>query len=226
MSLEPFADGVWVAHAPQKLLGWQLGTRMTVLRLADGSLLIHSPIELDQALKSEIEALGPVGHIVAPNLFHHLYVGGAASAFPDAKLHGARGLRKKRPDLRFDAVLGEQPEPSWRGSLETLEIKGSLLEETVFWHRPSRALVSADLIENFDGADDWWTRLYLKVGGIDGKIGLSRMLRLAYRNRKQARHDIDALLDWDFERIVLAHGDPIESGGAQALREAYHWLKA
>lgn len=226
MSLLPFADGVWIAHAPQKFLGWQLGTRMTVLRLADGSLLIHSPIELDETLKSEIEALGPVGHIVAPNLFHHLYAGDAASAFPDAKLHGARGLRKKRPDLRLNAVLGAQREPSWQGTLETLEIKGSLLEETVFLHQPSRTLVSADLVENFGGADDWWTRVYLKVGGIDGKIGLSRMLRLAYRNRKQARHDIDALLDWDLERIVLAHGAPIESGAADALREAYRWLRA
>lgn len=225
MRLLPFADGVWIAHTPQKFFGWQLGTRMTVLRLADGSLLIHSPIELDETLKSEIEALGPVGHIVAPNVFHHLYAGDAARAFPDAKLHGARGLRKKRPDLRLDAVLGEQPEPSWQGSLETLEIRGTLLEETVFLHQPSRTLVSADLVENFNGADDWWTRLYLKVGGIDGKTGLSRMLRLAYRNRKQARHDIDALLGWDFDRLVLAHGAPIESEAGEALRETYRWLE-
>jgi hypothetical protein len=199
---------------------------MTVLRLGDGSLLLHSPITLDDSLRSQIDALGPVAHIVAPSLFHHLYAGDAAKAFPEAKVHGAAGLRKKRPDLRLDAVLGEHAEPAWRDDLEVLPIEGTLLEETLFWHRPSGTLLSADLIENFQSADDWWTHFYLKIGGIYGKIGLSRMLRLAFRDRKRARRSIDQVLDWDFDRIVLAHGEPIGSNGVEALREAYTWLRA
>jgi hypothetical protein len=225
MGLQAFAEGVWIADAPQKFLGWQLGTRMTVLKLGDGSLLVHSPVALDDTLKSEIEALGRVAHIVAPNLYHHLHAGNAAKAFPAAKLHGPAGLIKKRPDLDFGAVLGEQSEPGWPDALESLEIRGSLLGETVFFHRPSGTLVSADLIENFSRADDWWTRLYLEAGGIYGKVGLSRMLRLAYRDRKQARRSIDRILDWDFNRIILAHGDPIVSDASDALRETYGWLK-
>ncbi|RLB42086.1 MAG: hypothetical protein DRH30_05485 [Deltaproteobacteria bacterium] len=225
MGLTKFAEGVWLASAPNKYLGWQLGTRMTVLRLGDGSLLIHSPIALDDSLKREIDTLGPVGHIVAPNLFHHLHAGDAARAFPEAKLHGAAGLRKKRPDLRLDALLGEQNEPAWRDDLDTLTIEGTLLNETIFWHKPSGTLVTADLIENFESADDWWTRLYLKAGGIHGKIGLSRMLRLAFRDRKKARRDIDQVLGWGFDRIVLAHGNPIGSNGVDALRETYAWLR-
>jgi hypothetical protein len=225
MGLTKFAEGVWLASAPNKYLGWQLGTRMTVLRLGDGSLLIHSPIALDDSLKREIDTLGPVGHIVAPNLFHHLHAGDAARAFPEAKLHGAAGLRKKRPDLRLDALLGEQNEPAWGDDLETLTIEGTLLDETIFWHKPSGTLVTADLIENFESADDWWTRLYLKAGGIHGKVGLSRMLRLAFRDRKKARRDIDQILGWGFDRIVLAHGNPIGSNGVDALRETYAWLR-
>jgi len=225
MPLERFADGVWLASAPNKYLGWQLGTRMTVLRLGDGSLLIHSPIALDDSLKREIDTLGPVGHIVAPNLFHHLHAGDATRAFPEAKLHGAAGLRKKRPDLRLDAILGQQAEPAWRDDLETLTIEGTLLDETIFWHKPSGTLVTADLIENFESADDWWTRFYLKAGGIHGKVGLSRMLRLAFRDRKKARRDIDQVLGWDFDRVVLAHGNPIGSDGAYAFRETYAWLR-
>lgn len=225
MPLEPFAEGVWIASAPQKYLGWQLGTRMTVLRLSDASLLLHSPIALDESLKSEIDTLGPVSHIVAPNLFHHLYVGPAADAFPEAKVHGPAGLRKKRPDLRLDALLGTETDRSWRDDLEMIRVEGTLLDETIFCHKPSRTLVCADLIENFRTADDWWTRSYLKLGGIYGKIGLSRMLRLAYRDRRKARRDIDRLLEWHFDPIVLAHGDPIESNGADALRESYDWLR-
>jgi hypothetical protein len=226
MPLQRFGEDVWIASVPHKYLGLQFGARMTVIKLGDGSLLLHSPIALDDALKRQIVALGPVAHIVAPNLFHHLYAGDAANAFPEAKVHGAAGLRKKRPDLRLDAVLGEQAESAWRDDLEVLSIEGTLLEETVFWHRPSGTLLSADLIENFQSADDWWTRSYLKIAGIYGKIGLSRMLRLAFRDRKKARRSIDQLLDWDFDRIVLAHGDPIGSNGVEALREAYTWLRA
>lgn len=225
MGLQKFADGVWIASAPQKFLGWELGTRMTVLQLRDGSLVIHSPIALDDALKSEIDTIGRVGHIVAPNLFHHLYAGDAAKAFPEAKVHGAAGLRQKRPDVRWDALLGTQSEPAWRDDLETLAMEGTMLDETIFWHQPSGTLVSADLIENFETADDWWTRVYLKVSGIHGKVGLSRMLRLAYRDRKRARRAIDQMLRWDFDRIVLAHGEPIGAGGVDALRETYAWLR-
>lgn len=225
MGLREFADGVWIAHAPQRFFGWQLGTRMTVLRLGDGTLLIHSPIEIDPALRAEIETLGPVAHIVAPNLFHHLHAGDAAAAFPEAKLHGPAGLSKKRPDLRFDAELGEPGAERWPSGLEAHRVRGTLLDETVFFHEPSRTLICADLIENFGSADDWWTRVYLKAGGIHGKTGLSRMLRLAYRDKKQARRDIDRLLEWNFDRIVLAHGDPVQSDGAGALRETYRWLK-
>ena len=146
-------------------------------------------------------------------------------AFPDAKVHGAAGLRKKRPDLRLDATLGKQNEPAWRTDLETLKIHGTLFDETLFWHKPSGTLVSSDLIENFETADDWWTRFYLKAGGIHGKVGLSRMVRLAFRDRKRARRDIDEVLGWDFDRIVMAHGDPIGSGGAEAFRETYAWLR-
>lgn len=225
MALQRFADDVWVAGAPQKFMGWELGARMTVLRLSDGSLVVHSPVALDESLKNSIVALGPVGHIVAPNLFHHLYTADAAAAFPEAKLHGPAGLRKKRPDLRFDATLGQQLEPAWRDDLEALEIQGTMLEETVLWHKPSGTLVSADLVENFKTADDWWTGLYLQIGGIRGKVGLSRMLRLAYRDRKKARRGIDQLLSWDFDKIVLAHGEPIDSNGVEALRDTYTWLK-
>ncbi|MGB8331246.1 MAG: DUF4336 domain-containing protein [Polyangiales bacterium] len=225
MPLTEFANGVWIASAPQKLYGWQLGARMTVLRLADESLLIHSPIALDDRLQGQIRALGPVSHLVAPSLFHHLYLRDAATTFPDAKVHGPAGLRKKRPDLRLDAILGTQSEPDWRDDVETLAVGGTLLDETLFWHKPSGTLVSADLIENFETADDWWTRAYLKLAGIDGRIGLSRFLRLAFRDRKDARRSIDQVLQWDFDRIVLAHGKPIESDGLELLRETYTWLR-
>src|SRR5512134_1601831 len=102
--LTPFADGVWVDEAPVRFLGMQLRATMTVLRLGDGTLLLHSPVAMAPERRAAVEALGRVAHLYSPNLFHHLRIGDWAAAFPSAKLHAPPGLAKKRPDLRIDRV--------------------------------------------------------------------------------------------------------------------------
>ena len=82
---------------------------MTVIRLADGSLFVHSPIELTDTLRGEIDALGPVRHVVAPNSFHHLYVAPYRDAYPAARLYAAPGLVARRPKIPFDETLGDEP---------------------------------------------------------------------------------------------------------------------
>jgi hypothetical protein len=34
----------------------------------------------------------------------------------------------------------------------------------------------------------------------------------------------DRILRWDFDRILLAHGAPVERDGREVMREAYRWL--
>lgn len=223
--MHALADGLWVEAAPQSFFGLHLGTRMTVVRLRDGGLLVHSPVALTPALKAEVDAIGRVRHIVAPNIAHHLYSGHWKGAYPDAVLHGATGLAKRRKDLAIDQELRGQAHADWQGVLETAFVEGTMLNETVFFHPPSRSLIVADMIENFDTSDHWPTRAYLKLSGIHGKTGLSRGLRPFYRDRRAARRSVDQMLDWDFDRIVLAHGDVIEGGARDALRDAYTWLK-
>ena len=172
------------------------------------TLFVHSPIGIDDALKAAIDALGPVTHIVAPNIFHHVYAGPARDLYPSAKLHLAPGLDKKRPDLRGDSVLSGVQDPGWRGEIEAIPIKGTMLHETAFVHHPSGTLICSDLIENFEGADDWFTRVYLKVNGVHGRPGLSRALRLAFRDKRAGRRSIDAILERPFDTIALAHALP------------------
>lgn len=222
--LEKLDDGLWTVGAPLRFLGFRIGTRMTVVRLRDGGLLVHSPVPLDEQLRSELDALGPVRHIVCPNLFHHLYAGPMVAAYPHAKLHGPRGLRGKRKDLAFDFDLSEEPHPDWADDLLPLTIEGSRLHETVFLHPRSRTLITSDIAENFETSDHLPTRLYLKVSGLHGRIGWSRLLRFVYRDRRAARASIDRLLEWDFERVILAHGRLVEREGREAVRGSYTWL--
>src|SRR5215470_9564532 len=94
----------------------RLTSTMTVLRLSDADLLVHSPIELDAERRAQVEALGRVTHLYAPNLFHHLHLGEWIAAFPSARVHAPKDLEKKRPDLRRDRVHGASPEPAFDGT--------------------------------------------------------------------------------------------------------------
>ncbi len=220
--LEPITDDLWVCAAPHVMMGLHLGTRMTVLRLPDRSLVVHSPIRYQPSLAAEVSALGAVGHIVCPNLYHHVYARDWIVAFPDARVYAPIALRRKRPDLRVDTDIGAL---AATGALVPMPIAGSMLDETVLVHPASRTVISADLTENFETSDHFVTRQYLKASGIHGRIGWSRPLRVLYRDRKAARRSIDALLEHDFERVIVAHGRVIDRDGRAAVRATFEgWL--
>jgi hypothetical protein len=222
--LEPLADRVWVRSVPHAFLGLQLGTRMTVVRLPDGGLWVHSPVALTPELKETLDALGPVRHVVCPNLYHHVYAGAYAVTYPGALVHAPAGLARKRRDLRIDAALSELPHPGWGEALRPLALRGSLLHETVFLHPASRTLISADLLENFDTSGHGPTRLYLKLSRVHGRPGVPPLVKVTFWNRAAARESLRRLLVWDFERLVLAHGRVVEQDAKETLRRAYAWL--
>ena len=72
--LHSIADDLWDAELPLRYLGVALTTRMTIIRLADGALVVHSPIRLTDELRSAAASAGRVGFIIAPNRFHHLFI--------------------------------------------------------------------------------------------------------------------------------------------------------
>ncbi len=108
-ALTPFAEGLWIDTAPQRILGMDLTATMAVVRLRDDGLLLYSPLELTAPRRAAVDALGPVRHLYAPNTYHHLRLGEWAAAFPAAKLHAPAGLAAKRPDLRIDRIAGSAP---------------------------------------------------------------------------------------------------------------------
>jgi hypothetical protein len=224
MALAPIVEDLWCATLDHTFMGMHLGTRMTVIRLPGAKLWLHSAIAIDDSLRAEVDALGEVAHIVAPNLYHHCYAEGWKKAYPAALLWGAPGLSNKRKDLPFDGTLDDAPDPAWADVIDQTPLRGCMLGEIVFFHRPTRTLVTSDLLENFESSPHFGTRLYLKAAGIHGKPGVSRMLRPIYRDREAARASLERMLAWEFERIVLAHGNPIERDAMETLRAAYTWL--
>lgn len=222
--LENIAENIWAASAPHRFAGLHVGTRMTVLRLSSGAVLLHSPIELSDDLRAAIDAIGPVQHIVCPNLFHHVYAGEAVAAYPQALLHGPLKLHRKRSDLHFDAVLSDAPHADWQQDLLPVTIAGSLLGETVLFHPASRTLITSDLVENFKTHPHWLTRNYLKLNGVLGHVTWPRIMRVVYLDRNAARASVERILALPFERVIIAHGDIIGENARETLRAGLKWL--
>jgi hypothetical protein len=224
-ALVPFADGVWLASEPVRVLGTHLTSNMAVIRLSAERLLLFSPTPMTAQRRVAVEALGVVTHLYAPNLFHHLWIGEWASAFPAARLHAPAGLAKKRRDLRIDRAHGSVPEPDFTGLIDELPIEGFRLGETVLLHRATRTLIVADLVHNIGAPEHGWTKLYTRAMGFHDRIALSRMLRwTSFSDRRAARRSLDAVLALPFDNLIVGHGAPLDQGAKEALAAAYTWL--
>ena len=225
--LRALATDIWIADRPQRFYGLEVGTRMTVMRLADGSLLLHSPVALDAELRRELDAIGRVRFVVAPNRVHHLYAGKVAAVYPESRLWIGPGLERKRPDLEFVAVLGDEAPAEWQGQVDQVFFRGRPYEnEVVFCHRVSGTLILCDLAFNFGPSAAAFTRLWMKLIRSYGRFGPSKLDPLLIRDRRAARESLQRILTWDFDRVVVAHGDVLESGGHELLRQGYAWLLA
>lgn len=197
---------------------------MTAIRLPDGGLLLHSPVPLINADLAALDELGPVRCIVAPNKFHHLYVADYRSMYPDARLYAAPGLREKQPALGVDTVLDGAAPDEWGGAVEPHWFRGiPRVEEVVLFHQDSRTLLLADLAFNVVEARGI-AKLAFRLAGAYGSFGPSRMLKRMVRDRDAARASRDAVLAWDFDRVIVSHGVVLQSRGQRLFRAGWSWL--
>jgi hypothetical protein len=198
---------------------------MTVVRLPGPKLLLHSPIAPTAELVSEVEALGPVAYLVAPNRFHHLFVGDWLKACPDALVYGAPGLEDKRPDLKIAGMLTDEPEAAWAGTVDQVLVDGfPLANEVVFFHRPSNTLVATDLAFNIGAGSPPLTRMVFRLSRAYGRLSPTLLERLFVRDRSAFRQSLERILEWPFERVVVSHGQVSETGGREELVRGYAWV--
>lgn len=223
--LTALAPDLWVASRPLPLVVGDIGTRMTIVRLPDGGLFLHSPVKLDDATKQALDAIGPVRCVVAPSKVHYLFLAPYGAAFPDARLFAPPGLAEKRADLRFHLTLGNDAAPEWRGTLEQHLFQGApFLNEIVFFHPASRTLVLTDLAFNMTTRPRGRAALFTTLIGAVGHFGPHRLVRLLMRDRRAARESVQRILKWDFDRVIVTHGEVLETGGKARFAEAFRFL--
>ena len=230
---KPLADGAWVVDGgPQRVLGLALPTRMTVLRLADGGLWLHSPTRHTPALEAALAPLGPVRHLVAPNTAHWVHVSPWHKAVPDAKLWAAHGVadraRGQGVHLRVTGgTLDDAAPPDWEGQIEHAVFSAPGLVEVAFHHHASRTLVLTDGVQAMRSGDlPLATRLFARVVGSAAPEGETpaHLKLLLNRRRAANRAAAERLLALRPERVVFAHGDFYKEDGTARLRGALDWL--
>jgi hypothetical protein len=227
MGLRAVAPDLWTAEHPMRFPGGvHLPSRMTVARLPDGDLWVHSPIPIDDALAAEIDALGPVAHVVAPSLYHHVFVPRTLARYPRALLSAAPGLADKRAGLPVADELDGEPSPAWQGSIDQVVIGGvPRMNEVAFFHRPSRTLIVTDLVFNVREPRGWGTALVLRTMGTYKRLGQSRLWGWLAKDRAALRSSVERVMAWDFTRVLPGHGEPVETDARAAMTQALWVLR-
>jgi len=220
--VEEIGRGIWAVKSPLSLAGAQFGTRMTVVRIGGDGLALIAPCPIDDALAAELAGLGTVRALIAPNAFHHFYFADAARRYPEAARFLAEGVAEKLAKDGIDAqTLSTEPDDLWKADLEQCRVEGApKVNEVVFYHGDSRTLVVTDLCFNFDPAPSGWTGFFLRLAGAHGRLAVSRLMRSLLKDRDKVRASVAKILEWDFENIVVTHGEIARGDGRRRLREA------
>jgi hypothetical protein len=222
--LEKLDEDLWIASRSFRLWIGDIGTRMTVIRIGE-ELLLHSPVPLDASIQGALDGLGQVRWLVGPSKVHHLYLGDYVRAYPAAELCGAPGLAEKRKDLAFHHVIDENWVSPWHGELLHHLFRGApAINEVVFFHPASRTLLLTDLAFNAPYGPENRAKVFHWLVGATGRFGPHRIVRAMIRDRAAARESLEAILGWDFERVVVTHGSVLESGGRASLERAFAFL--
>lgn len=221
---------IWVAEQPFRYFGLSVGTRMTVIRLTNSELVVISPIQVDNETIHQLNEIGDVSHIIAPNLYHYLFTSNFKALYPKAMLWAVPGLESKRPELPIDRIIQDgsfldEVEYLLFDGLRTFGLNGAVpLNECVFFHPETHTLILTDTAFHFDESFPPLTQLVARALGGYKNLSPSLLEKVATQETQKVKQAVQKVLAWDFERVIMAHGSIIENDAKQRFREGYEWF--
>jgi Domain of unknown function (DUF4336) len=229
--IREFANDIWLVDGPIiRDMGVLFTTRMTIVRLSNGSIWISSPVSVSFATLKRISELGDVRYLIAATPRHVWRLAPWHTLFPEAQLWASRPtlFTLQHGHLPIMGYLGDTPVKAWSTDFDQLEFKGNhLLSEVLFFHKNSHTVILDDLIQRNPPAQaNALANAILKLAGAqnpDGVVGLD--MRMTFLNRSLARQSLEKLLSWDFDKLIIAHGACFESNAKQYVKRAFRWLE-
>jgi len=223
--LQMIAPNIW--HTQHKFVanGMPVSSRMTVIRLSNNKLWLHSPVFLSPELRTALADLGNIECVIAPNKYHHLFVADYLQAYPDAKFYAAPGLSKKRPDLQNIRELSTTIEPEWQADLEQIFFAGIPIgNETVWFHKSTGTLILTDVCQWWQGDLHFSARIYASLTGVRKQLEIPKTIRWMTKDKQAAHHSAQKILAWPIKRIVMAHNAIVEDDAHASLARAFSWF--
>lgn len=219
-------ERIWTKKYPIHYAGCDFFARATFVRLQNGDVLVHSPCPIDATLEAELERVGRVAHIVAPGSYHYFYVADWQRSFPEATTFICPGVERKRPDLEFDWFLSDHSPDAWQGEIDQVLVRGNrMIWEVAFFDKPSKTLILTDLVENIGSESEgtnWVLRFWWKaVMHMWDEPKPAPEYQMGWKDKAAAKRSLERILQWDFERVIIAHGENLENDAQQAVREAW-----
>lgn len=228
--LQVFGKDIWIVDGPNvRDMFLTFTTRMTIVKLFDGSLWINSPVPVSFDMLKQITTLGSVKYLLSATPRHVWRLDGWHTLFPEAQLWATQKspFTLMKGHFSFTGILGEEPYKDWANDFDQLVFKGSpLIKEVFFYHKASNTVIMDDLIQIHSIIKGKaFLNSFIKLEGVASPYGgVSLDLRLSFTNRNKARQSLKKLLSWDFDKLILAHGVCIERDAKSFVEKAFHWL--
>ena len=218
LPIEKLEPNLWRVQG--SLRGMALKRVMTLVRLDDGRIVVHSAIALEADAMAEIESWGTPSVLLVPNGYHRLDAPAWVARYPDLEVRCPGGARRKVEDVvRVD---GDYQDLDLGESLKIETLDGIAAAEGVLIVRsPSgTTLVFNDALFNMPHGRGVAGLFFRHVTASTGGPRVSRLFRLfVVKDRAALAAHLDRLADTpDLVRIIVSHHRTITERPSETLR--------
>lgn len=218
-STQQIAPDVLLMSFPWRALGIDFKRTVTLLRLSDGRVVVHTTAKFTDEDIAAIRRFGEPAWLIDATLMHDTFAKEGRARLPGIPYLAPEGFTK-RSGVPTEALW--PPPSAWMGEIDVLKIDGVRMSEHVFYHRRSRTLVVADLFFSLPVETRGWPRFFVRhVMRLPRLFGISAFYRrLIIENKQAFARSMKALLELDCDRLIVAHWKPIETQTKRVLEQA------
>ena len=137
---------------------------------------------------------------------------------PSTAPAGIEERNKALSGLAYEAPLALDT----RSGFSVIPIEGIPgLSESAFYHEVDKTLVITDLAFNVQNPKGLGARIIFHLFGTYKRFSQSRLVGLLTKDKAAAKRSMQSLLELDFERVVMAHGQVVDADAKARLRKAF-----
>lgn len=220
MKLQELAEDIYSYDFEVDILaGIIFPARSIIVRLNNSDLLWYSPGPVNENLIDEIKDLGEIKHIIAPNLFHHIYFRSAQEKFPEAKAWIPRGLnqKKKKKPLENTHTYNSFEDLGLLDDFDGIVLAHhTFLRELCLVHKKTGVLILTDFCFNMDNQfKNFRTKLCFMASGTHKGLKQSKLIKKTCKYPTEFLNDCNSLfkLSEEAKGLIMAHGNVLDEEG-------------